>query len=171
MDVSTISNIWNTIVQSNTFNFIIFVAILGWVVVKIDVKSIIASLQQKILKLIDDAKKEKEIAEDSLRNAEKAIENLEHELTVIVKEAEKSAEVIGSKILTEAKKHVDNIKENAQKVIAAEEKLLISKLTKNTSHASVETAKSHIQNVLVQSPEMHEKYINESIDELDRLNF
>lgn len=171
IDLSEISKIWNIIVQSNTFNFVVFVLILVWVAKKIDIHSIITSLQEKIIKIINDVKREHEEATNKLRQAEKAVENLGEELKTIVEDAAKSAEVISQKILTEAEKQVENIKANAKKVIDAEEKLLISKLTKNTSLASVGAAKEHVQNVLTENPLLHEKYINESIDELDRLNF
>lgn len=170
-DISTISNIWNTIVQSNTFNFVIFVSILVWIFKKINISSIIASLQEKIIKVLDEVKKEKEEAHKSLKDAEKAVENLPEELKTIISEAEKSAEVISEKIYTEAQKQLESIEQNAQKVILAEEKLLISNLAKNTSSSSVAAAKTHIQQTLEQTPTLHEKYINESIDELDRLSF
>lgn len=171
MDLSTIAKIWDIIIKSNTFNFIIFVAILAWVFNKINVKGMIEGLQQKIIKIIEDAKKEKEEAHQSLKVAQKAVENLPKELESIVSDAKKSADVISEKILTEAQKQIESIEQNAQKVIDAEEKLLIAKLTKSTSNVSVDLAKTHIQNVLEQTPTLQEKYINESIDELDRLTF
>lgn len=171
MDLSVLTTIWDVIIKSNTFNFIVFIAILVWIFNKINVKGMIASLQKKIIKIIDEAKKEKEEAENALKYAEKAVENLDSELKIIVDDAKNSAEVISNKILNEAKKQVENIETNAKKVIEAEEKLLISTLTKSTSNASVKTAEEHIKGVLIQTPTLHEKYINESIDELDRLNF
>lgn len=171
MDFSTLLKTWNTIVESNTFNFVIFVLILAWIFNKINIKGKIASLQQKIIKLIEDAKKEKDEAQNKLKQAEIAVENLPTELNEIIQDATKSATVISQKILTEAEKQLESIELNATKVIEAEEKLLISKLTKNTSMTSVETAKSKIEKTLSETPSLHEKYINESIEELDRLNF
>lgn len=170
-DLATISKIWDTIVESNTFNFIIFVLIIAFVLKKIKIGDAIAALQQKIIKIIEEAKKNREDAHGELLQAEKAVENLGLELKEIVNDAENSAKVLGEKILTEAQKQVEDIENNAKKVIEAEEKLLISNLAKQTSKQSVEAAKSHITNVLTETPTLHEKYINESIDELDRLNF
>ena len=120
--------------------------------------------------ILEAAKNEKDEAIGALNNAEKAVVNLDSELNTILNEAEKSAEVIGEKILTEAKKQIESIEANAIKVIEAEEKLLISKLTKSTSKASVQIAKSHVEKVLQETPTLHDKYIDESIDELDRLS-
>lgn len=171
MDLTAISNIWKIIVESNIFNFVIFVLIFAWIFKKINVKGIIHSLQAKIVKILDEVKREKEEALEKLTQAEKAVENLGDELKVIVDDAHRSAGVISEKILTEAQKQVESIELNATKVIEAEEKLLVSQLTKNTSQASVEVAKSHIEQTLAETPSLHEKFINESIDELDRLNF
>lgn len=170
-DLSNITRIWNLLVESNTFNFIIFVSLLALLFHKINLKGIISSIQEKVVKVIEEAKATQKEAENKLLLAEKSIENLDDELKVIVSEAQKSAETIGKKILSEAEKQLENIENNAKKVIEAEEKLIVSTLRKNTSLASVEKAKAHIKNVLSEAPSLQEKYINESIDELDRLNF
>lgn len=170
-NLELISEIWNRIVESNTFNFIIFVAILAFIFKKIDVGSIITALQQKIIKIIETAKKERAEAEDELSKAEKSVENLGQELKVIMDDAQKSAETIEKKILVEAQSLIENIEANAKKIISAEEKLLVSNLTKSTAKISVEQAKNNIKGVLDSTPTLHEKYINQSIDELDRLKF
>ena len=171
IDLQTISHIWNIVVMSNTFNFVIFVLILAWIAKKIKIGDLIVSLQQKIIKIIEEAKKEKEEALARLSQAEKAVANLGDELKIIVDDAQRSAEVIGEKLIGEAKKQIESIERNATRVIEAEEKLLVSTLSKNTSKASIEAAKSHIKQTLEQAPSLHEKYIDESIEELDRLNF
>lgn len=171
MNIEIISRIWNIIVESNTFNFIIFLSLFALLFKKINLKGIINSLPEKTVKILDDVEKEKEIALNLLKSAESEIANLDNELKEIVVDAEKSAEVIGHKIMSEAQKQLENIESNAIKVIEAEEKLLVSQLSKKVSQESIKTAKSHIQQTLVQTPSLHEKFINESIDELDRLNF
>lgn len=168
-NLNTLSSIWNLIVESNTFNFIIFLAIFGLILKKVNIKDAISSLQTKIHKILDDVKKEKEEAEEKLSNAEVSIANLNTELNVIVDDAKRSAEIIGHKIIDEAKKQVENIEENAIKVIQAEEKQLIAKLSKSTSLVSIEIAEKHIIEELEKTPTLHERYINESIDELDGL--
>lgn len=171
LNLETIMKIWRLVVESNTFNFIIFAAIIAWILKKINISLIITSFQQKIIKILDEVRKEGETAKNKLTHAEKSVEKLADELNAIVEDAKKSAEIISKKILAETQKQLEDIEFNAQKIIAAEKKFLISKLTKNTSKASVEAAKIHIRDVLTQTPDLHEKYINESIEELERLNF
>ena len=169
--MSDINHIWNTIIYSNTFNFVVFVAILIYVAKKINIGAAITALQEKIIKIIEDAKKEKNESITLLSNAQKEVENLPSVLDSMIKDAQKSAEVISEKLLSQAKIQLENIEANAQKVIEAEEKMLADKLRKNTSLSSVNSAKKHIENVLAQTPSLHEKYINDSIDEIDRLIF
>lgn len=168
---STFSHIWNLIVESNTFNFIIFVVCFALIFKKINLAGMIGSLQEKIVKVLNEVEKDKNEALEKLASAEKEVENLGSELETILNEAKNSAEVIGKKILSEAEKQLQNIEQNAKKVIDAEEKMIISSLTKDTSKASVAAAKNHIQNVLTQTPTLHEKYIDECIEELDKVNF
>jgi len=167
----TIYHIWNVFVTSNLFNFVVFIAIFAWIFKKFDLKGMLTGLQKKVSDLIEAAKREKAEATQELKKAETAVANLETELTVIVKEAQKSAEFISDKILKEAAAQIESIESNAVKVIDAEEKLLVSTLSKSASKASIAVAKSHIEKVLAETPTLQEKYINESIDELDRLNF
>lgn len=167
--MENLSHIWNTLVMSNTFNFIIFVLIIAFVIKKIDVASIITTLQEKIKQLIENAKKAKEEALNKLKDAEKAVENIESEVHIILDDAHKTSKILSEKIIEDAKKQVENIELNAKKIIEAEEKVLHASLIKKTSKASLEVATKHIKDTLKQNADLHDKYINESIDELDRL--
>lgn len=168
---STLIYAWNLIVESNLFNFIIFIILFALIFKKFDIKGLLESARQKVINFIELSKQEKEEALSKLTKAQSSIANLENELKVIIDDAGKSAEIIKEKILTEAQKQLESIESSAEKFILAEEKQLVAKLAKTTSKASVEVAKAHISNVLNETPTLHEKYINESIDELDRLNF
>ena len=168
---STVYHIWNVFVTSNLFNFVVFVLIFAWIFKKINFKGMLESFQQKVKNIIELAKREKEDAHNKLMQAEKAVENLGEELKGIVSDASKNADVISEKLLAEAQAQIESIEANAKKLIEAEEKLLVANLRRSTSVLSVEVAKAHIEKTLQETPTLQEKYINESIEELDRLNF
>ena len=73
---------------------------------------------------------------------------------------------ITKKIEFKKKKKVTNIKNNIERAISAEEKTISARLSKKTALASSELAKQHIITLLEAHPELHEKYINQSIEEL-----
>jgi F-type H+-transporting ATPase subunit b len=137
----------------------------------IDVPAAIDALQEKIKKLIEDAKAAKEKSIEELKNAEHAVKHVGEEVKAIIDDAESTAERLGTKILEDAKKQVESIGINAKKVIEAEEKKAQSFLSQRASLASLELAKKHIKWTLGEKKHLHAKFINDSMDELDRLNF
>src|SRR5574344_1546619 len=169
--METFSHIWNIFVQGNLFNFVLFLAFFAWVFKKIKFGEIIQNMQKNVENTVNDVKTDKDNSVKTLKDANTAIKNLDKEISEIVEDAKKSAKSISEKIKDEAEKQVLSIEQNSKKIIEAEEKKVVSILTKRTSSASVEVAKSQIEQALIQTPSLHEKYINESINELDRLNF
>src|SRR5574344_1117973 len=97
------TNIWQTIVYSNTFNFAIFLGIIIYVAKKID-EAVMA-----------------------LREAQNKTENVANEVKTILEDASKTAGTMGEKILDEAKKQIENIEKNAQKNIEGETLKLMKK--------------------------------------------
>lgn len=167
MDFTTI---WNKlVVETNLFNFIIMVCILALVFWKMDLKSILTSMQEKVAQTIDEVKQNKAKSEETLTEAKKAVQKLPEDIEKINSDAKESAEMISAKIIDDAKKQAEHISQNADKVISAEEKQIINNLIKQVSVTSVEKSRENAVNMLKDNIEMHEKYIRESIEKLDGL--
>ena len=64
---------------------------------------------------------------------------------------------------------VDLIEKNISRVISAEEKTLSAQMTQKTLDASIELAKQHIKSLLKDNMDLHNKFIDESIDSIDRV--
>ena len=164
--MNTIGQIWNFIVTSNFFNFVVMVLILAWIVTKFDLINVLENIKINIQNTIKKAEEEKAAAEKELINAKKSVENLESEIKEKIDSAEKQAEKIAQNIALETEKKVTNIKNNIERAISAEEKTISARLSKKTALASSKLAKQHIKTLLEAHPELHEKYINQSIEEL-----
>lgn len=167
--MNELANFWNTIVQTNTFNFAILVLIFAIVFKKIKVGDILENLKEDIVKAIRQAEEEKNKASKELSDAKKSIEHLDDEIKSALSDADSRANQIAEQILGNTQKEIDLIKSNIDKVITNEEKTISAKLTEKTAKASIALARNHIISVLENQPELHEKYINESINELDRI--
>lgn len=161
--------IWDTIVKSNTFNFIVMLAILAWVVNKFNLKASLDNLKEKVIRALETSKTEKEKGILALENAKKSTENLETEITENLSQAENQAKNIMNEVLTTAENKVKQIQSNIEKVITSEEKQISARLMSKTAQKSAEKAKSKIVSLLQEHPELHEKFINESLEELDRI--
>ena len=162
-------NFWNLIVESNTFNFIVLILIFAILFKKINISSVIEKIRDEIVNTIENAKKEQENAKNKLSNAEKAIENIDDEIKQKLNEASKRAEDMSKQILDNTDLRLKLIEKNIERVVNAEEKTLSAKMTEKTLKASVELAKKQIINMLESNPDMHNKYIDESIENIDRV--
>ena len=106
---------------------------------------------------------------NKLYDAQKSIEHIEEEIKQRLDEASLRGEGIAKQIAANADEQVKLIEKNISRVINAEEKTLSAKITEKTLKASIELAKQHIKNTLVNNPELHNKFIDESIDNIDRV--
>lgn len=162
-------HIWNTIVASNTFNFVVMLFILGWVVKKFALKSSLENLQNKVEQTIQTSEKEKEIGILTLENAQKSVENLDDEIAENLDQAKSQAENLAKEILEKAENKVKQFELNIEKAVVSEEKQISARLMSDTAKKSSELAKDKIEKLLEDHPELHEKFINESLTELDRI--
>ncbi len=160
---------WNLIVQSNTFNFAILVIIIAVVFAKIDLPGIIEKIKNDVARAIENAKQEKENAEKDLKTAQKTAANTDNEVAEQLKTAENNAQNLSQGIMKNTELQIENIKSNILKVINAEEKSLSAKLTQDTVNNSIELAKQNIINKLNENPDLHKKFIDDSINEIDRV--
>ena len=74
--MNTIGQIWNIIVTSNFFNFVVMVLILAWIVTKFDLINVLENIKINIQNTIKKAEEEKAAAEKELINAKKSVEKL-----------------------------------------------------------------------------------------------
>ena len=161
--------IWNIIVKSNTFNFLI---LLGFIILLCKIfkaGNLIENACQRIRQNVQNSNSAKSDSEKKLEEARKTVQNVANEVKEIFDNAQKSAGLIGDKILKEADNQAKRIFENANKTLEQEGKKLVLSLTQKTALASLETAKNHIQKTLEEKPQYHNDFIKQSIDELNRL--
>jgi len=161
--------IWELIVKSNTFNFIIMVALFAFIIKKCKLTQKLDEAIAKIKETIEKSEVVKNNSLEELRQADEKTKNIVFELEEIDKKAQENIATLKEKIASDAEAQVNSIKLNADKIIDAKEKEIISHLSKKTILASIEIARKHIINLLKQNPDYHQKFIRESIEEINRL--
>ncbi len=162
-------NFWNLIVESNTFNFIILLILIIAVMQKLNVKAAVEKLKNDIVEAIEKSKQAKENAYNSYTDAKSKIEHIDDEISEKLTLASNQAENVAASIVENIERKVRQIEANVHKVIEAEEKTLVTSLTDKTSKASVELARNYVKSRLANEPDLHKKYIEESINELDKV--
>lgn len=118
---------------------------------------------------IEKSVNEKEKAEKLRDEAQQILDNLPIDIENIEKVSSQKTEAFKSKIEENVQKTVFNIDAGVKKSLEIEEKKISNRITEATSTDAVNLAKLHIIKTLEANPELHNKYILESLDELDKV--
>ncbi len=169
--MNNLSDLWNLFVTSNTFNFVVMVAIFCVILKKINISEVLENLRLNIIDSIESVKNNKISATENLAKAKDSVKNIDAEIRIKLDGAKETAQSICDTILENTDKRIILIQENTTKSISSEEKSLSAKLTEKAAQAALAIAKNHIIHTLKDRPNLHSKYIDESIQELDRIQF
>ena len=169
--MSELGSLWNLIVASNTFNFIVLVVIIAVVMSKLRVPELLTGLKDSIIAKIEASKKAKSDAEVSLSEALDKVKNLSNEVDEKLSLAKMQADNVAESIQEAAKRRIRQISDNGEKVIDAENKTLYTKLSDDTVKASINMATDYITRRLKENPDLHKRYIDEGIKELEKVVF
>lgn len=167
--MDSVSEIFNYIGRTNLFNFVIFLSIIIYLCIKLDVIGKIEAAKNSVIENIENSKSIKTESENALITIEKSVSRLEDEIDEIIKNSEENARLVGEKILEDAQSAAETIKDNGRKNADSRAKLLKNDIMRKTSSAAVEVAKNHIINELRKNPELHNKLIDESIEAISGL--
>lgn len=160
---------WNLIVQSNTFNFAILMLIFAIIYVKLDVPNIVESIRKEVANSIETAEEAQKLALKELKSAKKVVKTTDSEIEAHLASVKNNAKTLSQEIIQNATLQAEQIENNIEKAILTEAKKITTKLTQETIIASIELAKNKILNKLNSDVNLHNKLIEDSINELDKV--
>lgn len=163
------ANFWNLIVQSNTFNFIVMLAILAVAYQKLNMSSAIEKMKSEIIDFIEKSKLERKDSEEHLTNTKKSVENLDSEIKAMLEKSKAIAQNVFDEIQGMTQKSVEKIEANIDKIIDNETRKVNTKLSQTTADGAINLATEKLKEHFAKSPELHTKHINEAIETLDRV--
>lgn len=165
-----IFSILKYLATSNAINFLIMLAILGWILKKVNLgksfKDSISAVEAGINKSID----ERNQANAKLEHSKSLIEKLPEEIQDLEANSKHKIKVFKEQIEENTQKTIFSLEKNIDNVLELEEKKISNVLTDKASLASVELAKHHFINMLKENPQLHDQFIQNSLDELDKVN-
>ena len=160
---------WEWLISTNVFNFAIMVGILAWMSKKFDFAGKLESFRLSVVEDIKASEEQKRVSEEAYKKETETASHIDEEIYSALSQAEKSANALGKKMLDDANIITRSIITSTQKRIDAQVNLLQADLLKKTAVTSVELAKEHIKNELEVKPELHEKFIYESLEALNEV--
>ena len=163
------TNFWHIIVQSNTLNFSILVIIIAVVLSKIDLQSLIEKIRFEIASSIENAEKLKNDALKELKEMQTTASMTDIEINDKLANAKNNAKLLSKEITQNAKKQIQQIENNIQRIISSEKKIKTTKVSQNTVNNAIDLAKTNLIKLLDTDPTLHNKFIEESLTELDKI--
>jgi len=164
-----IISLFEYLAKSNTINFLIMAYILYWIVKKIDTKSMFEKSVKNIQDSIKQSETEKENSKNLLQDAKNTMDKLPKQIEEIEKFNEQKTQTFKKQLEESSDAAIKNISKNIEKVFAIEEKKISNEITSETVSDSIEQSKQNIIEMLKNKPELHYKFIEKSLDELDRV--
>ena len=158
--------IWQKILTSNLFNFVLMLVFLGWLIKKLNLADTLEQGRKSIENRITNSQKEHQDALQTLYQTQEEGVNVEKEALEIIDKSAKNAVLVGEKLIDDAKKTAESFSVSTQNAINTNTEKLRLNLTNETAQTVINMAKTHIEKLLKEDRTLHMKYINESIDEL-----
>ncbi len=162
-------SVFKYILQSNVINFILMLVVLGLIVKKLNLGKSFDESISVVECGIKKSDEEKTASQSKLKEAKALIDRLPEDVAELKKAAEEKGEIFKSEIEGNAQKSILSFEKNIDATLDVEEKKISNVLTDKTIAASVELAKVQIQRLLNENPELHNKFISDSLDELDKV--
>ncbi|MCH8251152.1 MAG: F0F1 ATP synthase subunit B [Planctomycetes bacterium] len=134
-------------------------------------KPILGALQKRedfIRDSLEQAKKDRESAEQRLKDYEQKLNEARAEATAIVDEGRRDAEVVRKKIADEAEKDATAMVERAKREIGIATETAVKEVFAMSARLATDAASRIIRKEL--NPADHERLVAESIEELDKLS-
>ena len=165
--MASLSHIWHIIVETNTLNFIVFLGIIVFICAKINLPEIISKIQKKVEKEVKESESAKSDSENNLKTAKNKMEKVPKEVEQIITDAENTAKVMSEQILEQGREEIEIIENNTKKIL--ENDILKTKrnLLGSTAKESIALLEKNINQKLSENKELHQKYIDEAINELE----
>ena len=164
--IETLLEIWNKILTSNLFNFVLMLVLLGWIIEKTNLAQKLEDGRKSIEDKITNAKLNKENASKVLFETQEKGEEIDREIFETIEKAERNAVIVGEKIINDAEKQSAEYGKNIKATIDSNIEKLKLNLTTKTAQQAISMAKKHVEEQLEEKRELHIRYINESIDAL-----
>ena len=162
-------NILITLAKTNTINFLLMAAILYWIIKKMNISSSLKKGVDNVIDTIKNSEQEKKNSQNLVDSAAATRSKLPEQINEIEKFNEQKTEAFKKQLEETSNKTIENIKQNVEKVVAIEEKKISNHITSETVADSIEASKNNIIQMLKDKPNLKYKFIDKSLEELDRI--
>lgn len=155
------------ILNSNVINFAMVAAFVVWIVKKADLSGLINKKRIEIIESINNAEEENKNKQNILSDTKIRVGNLEEEVLKITHEGEFVARNLSSNIIEGANKQAEDLHKKAEASVENQKQVIADAVMTKITNTAFYIAEEHIKQSI--DERLHRKYINEFIDNLDKI--
>lgn len=159
--------VFDTILFSNIINVLFVIVFFIWLFRKFNLLSFIAKKRDEIMETLKNLEEERRIKQNNLEQTKIKVQNVNQEITKILDEGGHVAESVSERIIKEAEEEAADMQKKAHALIETERKVASNQVVQEVSTAAFVIAEKHIREAV--DDRLHDKYINEFIENLDNL--
>ena len=160
--MQSILSVLKYILESNIINFGIMVWLLYVVCKKLDIASMLHKSVDVVEDYIEKSKREKEHSLNLVDESKKLMSKLPSEISEIEKFTKQKTDIFKEQLDVNTNKYIE-------KIIQIEQKKTSNAITEYSFRKSLERAKIDIVKMLNEKPELHDKFIDDSLKELEKV--
>lgn len=154
------------LVNSNVFNFLIAVIILGWLFGKFGLFNFFGDQRDKIAKDVERVQAEKAQAQARLKQIEARTAGLNAEVDEILSQARQSAETLSAQIIENAREEAGKIVENSKRRVELEQRAAANQLEQRLLQDAIEDARSLLEENM--SQDLQKRSVEAFIEEMEQ---
>ena len=162
-------NFWNIIIESNTFNFLVLVAIFWVIAVKINLSEKFSAFKESVVSALNSAKNSAKLSQNNLSEAKKDLNEANIEAENLLINAKDNAQSLYNDIIEKAKIKINHIENVAEKSVRTDEKRAERALVEYALVNAVNSAESKLTSKIENDKNLGRLIVENCIKELDNI--
>ena len=167
--MQNIVEIFKYILESNIINFLIIVWLLCVLCKKFELSSILNKSVDAVEDYIEKSKSEKQNSVQKVKDSQDLMDKLPSQVEEIEKFTKQKTDVFKKQLEENTLKTIQKVENNIEKIKKIDEKKTSNAIMERSFYMSIDKAQSDIINMLKSNPDLHNKFIDESLNELEKI--
>lgn len=157
------------ILESNIINFCLMAWLLVWICKKMNLKSSFGNYVRAVEDYIKKSEFEKQNSDKLVKESEKLINKLPQDIKNIEKFNKQKSEILKKQLEDSAQKTITKIAKDVEDKKIIDEKIASNSMIQYSFNKSIKKVENDIIEKLKSKPELKYKFIDKSLEELDRI--
>lgn len=167
--MQTFMEILKYILESNIINFCLMLMLFVWLYKKFNVGALFSNSVKKVEEYIEKSNLEKQKSSNLVVQSQELASRLPAQIEEINRFNNQKVDIFRKQLEQVTQKNIEKINNSTERVIEIEEKEISNSIMNYSFHKSIEKATNDIIGLLETQPDLHKKFIEESLKELEQV--